>query len=73
MYAVNYENRVESNTIKEFQTLGEAKTYADDFFKGYEPFDGDDDDRRSWCKCEVYEVGDNGPEMVYETGMFWER
>lgn len=73
MYAVNYANRVESNTIKEFSTLDEAKAYADDFFKGYEPFDGDDNDRISWCKCEVFELIDDEPGSVYETELYWER
>ena len=80
MYAVNYANRVESNTIKEFNTLDEAKAYANDFFKGYETFDGDDNDRISWCKCEVYDLSAQIEEgnffelaPVYETELYWER
>lgn len=73
MYAVNYANRVESNTIKEFSTLDEAKAYADSQFEGYEPFDGDDSDRISWCKCEVYDLDDLDGYPVYETELYWER
>ena len=74
MYSVNYANRVESNTVKECETLEEAKAFCEEFFEGYEPFDGDDDDKVSWCKCEVFEVLDNGDiNEVYCTDLFWEK
>lgn len=77
MYAVNYTNRVSSNTIKELPTLDEAITYANKRLEGYEPFDGNDDDRISWCKCEIFDLAKpddcEGDLAVYETELFWEK
>lgn len=74
MYAINYTNRVGSNTVKEAESLLEAKNYCEELLEGYEPYDGDDDDRISWCKMEVYEILENGDiDEVYCTDLFWEK
>lgn len=75
-YCVNYQNRVGSNTVKECDTFEEAKTFCDEFFKGYEKYDGGDNDRISWCRLVVYAgplSEDEAPLEVYDTDYFWEK
>ncbi len=71
-YAINYANRVSSETIKETETLDEAKTFCTEFFKGREMYDGDDSDMVSWCRLEVYTLDGDEPNEVFTTEMYWE-
>ena len=74
MYVVNYSNRADSNTIKEFATLTEAKLFCEEFFEGREKYDGDENDDVSWCRLEVFEVlPDGNINEVHSTESYWEE
>ena len=79
-YFVNYTNRVESyplelpNKKNEFDNPEDAIACAQEILEGYEPFDGDFDDKVSWCMTEVYTLDANGEAVsVWESEQYWEK
>ena len=79
-YYVNYTNRLLSYPIKlhnkksEFDNPEDAIAFAKEFLEGYEPFDGDFDDKVSWCMTEVYTLDANGEAVsVWESERYWEK